>query len=284
MPPPSNNDLDLKVIALDRARDALAWRGVNKEGKPLRSCPNTAIAIKRLGVECRYDEFHDRLLVRGDIVERYDGELTDHVCALLRVVIGDKFGFDPGRDHVFDAAVQLCLLNKFDPVCDYLDGLEWDGVSRIDTWLSDYLSADRTVLNNAISRLALVAAVRRARVPGCKFDQIIVLEGVEGTMKSTAVLVLAGEENFSDQTILGLNDQQQQERLRGRWLYEIADLSGMERSEVEHIKAFASRTRDRARPAYGRCLVEQPRRCVLFATTNADAYLRSQTAIGVSGR
>lgn len=88
---------------------------------------------------------------------------------------------------------------------------------------------------------------------------------------------MAGDDNFSDQTILGLDDRAQMERLKGKWIYEIADLAGMKRSEVEVVKAFASRTADRARPAYGRHVVEQPRRCVLFATTNDDAYLKSQT-------
>jgi predicted P-loop ATPase len=47
----------------------------------------------------------------------------------------------------------------------------------------------------------LVAMIRRAKQPGCKFDQIIVLESKEGTRKSTALHVLAGgDANFSDQT------------------------------------------------------------------------------------
>jgi Virulence-associated protein E len=74
-----------------------------------------------------------------------------------------------------------------------------------------------------------------------------------------------------------MRDKEQQECLAGRWFYEIADLTGMRRAEGEHVKAFASRTHDRARPAYGRVLIDQPRRCVLFATTNDDTYLKSQT-------
>jgi predicted P-loop ATPase len=87
----------------------------------------------------------------------------------------------------------------------------------------------------------------------------------------------AGAECFSDQTILGLNDQAHQERTRGVWLYEIADLTGMSKADVDGVKAFASRIHDRARPAYGRFMVDQPRRCVFFATTNNDTYLKSQT-------
>src|SRR5262249_51870419 len=172
----------------------------------------------------------------------------------------------------------LCLDNSFDPIADYLAALKWNGNERLETWMQTYLGAKDTKLNKAIGRLALLAMVRRVRQPGCKFDQIILFEGPEGTRKSTALGVLAGDpDNFSDQTILGLGDQQQQERLRGKWVYEIADLSGIRKAEVEQVKAFASRTHDRARPAYGRSLVELPRRCVIFATTNEDTYLKSET-------
>jgi predicted P-loop ATPase len=133
-------------------------------------------------------------------------------------------------------------------------------------------------LNAWFGRLTLVAAVRRVRQPGCKFDHILVLEGEEGTSKSSAVRLLAiDDSNFSDQTILGLSDRQQQELLRGKWIYEIGEMHGMKRSEVEQVKAFASRTHDRGRPAYGRSVVDQARRGIMIGTTNNDHYLKSQT-------
>ena len=66
----------------------------------------------------------------------------------------------------------------------------------------DYMGAEDTALHRTFGRLLLVAAVRRVRQPGCKFDQIGVLEGPEGTGKSKALETIAGRENFSDQTIL----------------------------------------------------------------------------------
>jgi predicted P-loop ATPase len=190
----------------------------------------------------------------------------------------NRFEFDPGKEHVHDAMAQVGLQHRFDPVRDYLDGLKWDGVKRLDKFLHRYFSADDTELNSWFGKLTLVAGVRRVRQPGCKFDQILVLEGPEGTCKSSAVKLLAIEDrNFSDQTILGLADRQQQELLAGKWIYEIAELHGMKRSEIESVKAFASRTHDRGRPAYGRSVVDQPRRCIMIATTNDDRYLKSQT-------
>jgi len=61
------------------------------------------------------------------------------------------------------------------------------------------------------------------------------------------------------------------------WGFECADLSGLGKADVEHVKAFASRQEDRARPAYGRSVEYRKRRCVLWATTNDDEYLQSQS-------
>jgi predicted P-loop ATPase len=86
--------------------------------------------------------------------------------------------------------------------------------------------------------------------------------------------LMAGPENFSDQTILGARDREVQELLAGVWLYEIAELSNIRRTDVEHMRSFVSRTVDRARKAYGHFRVDLPRTPIFFATTNNDQYLK----------
>jgi hypothetical protein len=235
----------------------------NKRFMPKPTTTNAALAILALGIECSFDSFKNRMLVGGNVIGQWAGELSDTAVQMLRVLIQDKFEFDPGKDHTFDAATQLCHQNRFDPVLDYLDGLEWDGVERLNEWFSTYLGTDNTELNRAFGPLVMVAAVRRARVPGTKFDQIVVLESKEGFNKSTMIRLMAGTA--------------QMEKAAGVWMYEIADLSGMKKADVDAVKAFASRTSDRGRPAYGRLVVDQPRRCVWWATTNDKEYLKSQT-------
>jgi predicted P-loop ATPase len=278
----TNAELDAQTVRLDDEREkrkipAPAWPDLTDKGEPKRTYRNARAAINALGITCRNDEFHGKLLVGGEPIQQWAGELSDDALTVLRQMIVQTFSFDPGKDHVSDAATALCLENRFNPILDYLDGLKWDGTSRLDTWLMTYMGAADTPLHRAIGRLTLLAAVRRVRQPGCKFDQIPVLEGPEGIEKSTAIATLAGVENFSDQTILTQSDKEQQELLRGVWIYEIADMAGMKRSEVEKVKAFASRTHDRARPAYGRRRIDAPRRCVLIGTTNDDTYLKSTT-------
>jgi len=248
------------------------WEAIDRNRNPRPTCTNARRALRVLGIECRYDVFHDKMLVSGKTIKRRSN--LDQTVLILRTKLHKAFGFDPGTKNTTDAVVQLCLENEFDAVLDYLNGLKWDGALRLDRWVAAYLGAADTELNREFGCLALIAAVRRVRRPGCKFDPIIVLEGPMGTKKSMAIEILAGSENFSDQTILGARDREAQELLAGVWLYEIAELSNIRRTEVEHIKAFASRTVDRARPAYGRTREDRPRRGILFATTNNDQYLK----------
>lgn len=64
---------------------------------------------------------------------------------------------------------------------------------------------------------------------------------------------------------------------QGAWCIEISELDAMSRSEVSRIKAFISRSTDRFRPPYGARIIESPRSCMFWATTNADSYLRDET-------
>ena len=102
--------------------------------------------------------------------------------------------------------------------------------------------------------------------------------------KSTAWRVLAGDENFSDEKIIGKDSREVQEQLAAVWIHENADLAGMKKAEVETVKAYASRQVDRARPAYGRFLKQQPRHSIEVGTTNATNICSRRPATGGSGR
>jgi predicted P-loop ATPase len=177
-----------------------------------------------------------------------------------------------------DAVTRIALEYQFNPILDYLDGLKWDGQKRIDTWLTVYLGAEDTPLHRAMGRKWLLAGVRRVKLPGCKFDNIPTLEGPQGSLKSTLVREMAGgRENFSDADILQSDKREQQELCEGVWFYEIAELSGLHKGEVEKVKAFASRQDDKARAAYARKVSARSRTCVFVGKTNDDEYLQDQT-------
>ena len=55
------------------------------------------MAIEKLGVICEYDEFHDKLLIGGQPIGQYAGELSDHACVYLRKMIDENSVSIPGE-------------------------------------------------------------------------------------------------------------------------------------------------------------------------------------------
>jgi predicted P-loop ATPase len=231
---------------------------------------NARLAITALGIECSYDTFHNKLLFgfkdnsMRHVLEQFFGEVSDNGIIALRQLLSDHFGLDFTDKHTRDAVVSLALEHCFDPVADMLVEAEakWDGVPRLDGMAVNYFNCEDTKLNRAFIRKTMIAAVARVRKPGCKFDNIPVLEADEGWNKSTSWRVLAGDENFSDASIIGKNSREVQEHLAESWIHENADLAGMKKAEVEMVKAYASRQSDDARPAYGHFLKKQRRHSI----------------------
>jgi Virulence-associated protein E-like domain/Bifunctional DNA primase/polymerase, N-terminal len=258
-----------------------------KSGAIKVSMKNAKLAMTWMGVECAHDVFHNKLWIgRSDAsapsakLPLYCGEMNDMRLRALRSAMLAEFHVDFLDLHTRDAALTLAEANQFNPVAEMLDDAQsrWDGKERLDRMAVDYFNCADTPLMRQCLRKTMIAAVARVREPGCKFDTIPVFESPEGFNKSTAWLVLAGgHENFSDEAIIGKNSREVQEGLAGVWIHENAELAGMTKAEVDMVTSFASRQVDRARPAYGRFLVAQPRHSVEIGTTNADVYLQKQT-------
>ncbi len=163
----------------------------------------------------------------------------------------------------------------FHPIREYLNGLVWDGISRIDDWLTLYLSVDASDYARAIGSKWLIGAVARVFKPGCKNDTCVVLEGPQGLLKSTALRTLATPWFTDEISDLGTKDAAMQ--VRGVWIIELAELDAMGRTEASRTKAFMSRSTDRYRPPYGKHVIEVPRESVFAGTVNHDAYLKDET-------
>jgi len=166
----------------------------------------------------------------------------------------------------------------YHPVKEYLDGLSWDGVERLDTLLIDYLGAEDTPYVRAVTRKTLVAAVARIYEPGTKFDSILVLNGPQGIGKSTFFARL-GREWYSDSlAISDMKDKTAAEKLQGYWILELGELVGIRKMDVETVKSFVTRTDDKYRHAYGVNVESHPRSCVIVGSTNSDGgFLRDIT-------
>lgn len=259
-----------------RATYARLHFSCDSNGKPTNiSQRNIRTALGLLGVSVRHDTFADRLLVSG--LEGHE-LLDDAALEHLWLLVDEKFFFRPTRDLFWTVVGVAARRNGFHPVRDYLDGLKWDGVPRLDKWLIDYGGAPDTEYVRAVGPIVLIAAVRRVRKPGVKFDEMLILESKQGADKSGTLEALAVKpEWFSDDLPLGADGKRVIEQTQGRWIVEAAELSGMRKADVEHLKSMLSRQVDKARLAYGRMPVERPRQWIVVGTTNNHQYLKDLT-------
>jgi putative DNA primase/helicase len=220
------------------------------------------------------------------------GDVSDAVDLLLGKYLTDTYGLPSiPRAALTEAITTVAHTRRFHPVREHLQGLQWDGKSRIDKWLIHILGeravdceAGPATLKKAmaeylaiVGRCWLLGMVNRVMEPGCKFDYCPVLEGVGGLRKSTMVEILAGSEFYSDTPFEVGRGKEAQEQVQGLWLYEIAEMTHFSKAEVGAIKAFISSKVDRYRVAYGATVGTFPRQCVLVGTTNENTYLRDRT-------
>jgi|GEM_PF-1450501 len=180
-------------------------------------------------------------------------------------------------DRDLKAAVVLAAnRNAFHPVREYLTGLKWDGVPRVEALYVNYLRAPDDIYHRTVARLMMVAAVTRIFEPGHKFDFATILEGLQGKRKSTFISVL-GRRWFAELDGEFSDTKQMIELMQGAWIMEIPELTGFSRADVRAIKAFISRQKDRARLAYARRAGEFPRQCIFIGSTNDREYLKDDT-------
>ncbi|TAJ11808.1 MAG: hypothetical protein EPO68_14175 [Planctomycetota bacterium] len=263
-----------------RAREAVAAEvgdfQSDEKGNHYKNLHNARVAIAKLGVSVEFDEFADRSLVAG--LPEFGPYLDDAAVTRVRLAIDERFKILFPKEFFVDVVTDMARRNRRHPVREFLDDLQWDGTPRLARWLSTYMGAKETEYTRAVGALVLVAAVRRVREPGCKFDEMVVLEGPQGGFKSTALKVLAVLEDwFSDDLPLNAKPQQFIEQTVGKWIVEAGELKGMRKGDVDALKSCLSRQRDRSRMAFGHLPLERERQFVIIGTTNSDRYLKDNT-------
>jgi hypothetical protein len=109
--------------------------------------------------------------------------------------------------------------------------------------------------------------------PGIAWDYVPILMGKENARKSTFVQDLAfsiwGGELSADLH----NQQLVTEQIKAKWFLEMAEITGIKRSDAEMQKAFITRTTETVRLSYDRRAREFPRQCVFIGTTNEHTFL-----------
>jgi putative DNA primase/helicase len=167
--------------------------------------------------------------------------------------------------------------HRYNPLRDYLTGLEWDGEDRLSTWLTQYLGVKPSNIVAAVGRAWMIGAVARALDPGCQLDTMLVLEGPQGTKKTSALRNLVGAEWYGSGPSANLAAKDCMIDLQGPWILEWAELDQYHKNEQSVLKHFLSKRDDRFRPPYGKTSVKHPRSCAFAGSINVDTWMQDAT-------
>jgi hypothetical protein len=199
----------------------------------------------------------------------------EHTVRLLRQVQRIPDYARCTRATIEDVVSMMAADHKMDPVLAWLESLGWDQTPRLKDMARIAYGAPDDFAAAALQNM-LVACVARQFKPGAKYDCMVVLEGTQGTRKSTSLSCLFGQEYVAewDRHVDSKDFNQQME---GRLCIELAELSSLRRTEADSIKSVLSKQIDTYRPPYGRHTISRPRRTVIVGTTNEDEYLVDPT-------
>lgn len=286
---------------LDESLEAEGYRwNMNKSGSPIQDnehnvicymvAPNKGEFKNELWGIFRYNAFTDRpeyalappwynpataldsrVTVPKDITEAELGNVKHYLF--------QKYGYSAERQTIYRAIDFVARQATYHPIRSWLKTLEWDGVPRLDSWLSAYCGVEDTEYARVIGPKVLIGAVARILEPGCKMDYTLVLEGEQGTGKSTVCEVLGIKQEWFA-TMRPDMDKDARQVLSRKWIVEFAEIDALGKREATTVKAFMATAVDTYRPPYGRAPADFPRQSIFIGTVNPGAsyeYLNDPT-------
>lgn len=226
---------------------------------------------KTFAPELRYNRLFSRVELRG--------EPFDPATAKINFVVDHGLKLRSSREDVSDCVVKLAKQNEYHPVREYLEDcyLRQGTDSKIlEGFARRYFDSEQAIHQIALVKF-LISAVARAYEPGCQVDAALILQGSQGTGKSTFFRTLASPDWFDD-SFGNANDKDERLKLHCAWMLEWAELESIfKRKDVSQVKAFITTKIDKIRPPYGRSVETMARSSVFCGTTNQTDFLSDST-------
>ncbi len=254
---------------------------LSKKGQIISDVRNAKVFLDFILKGCiRYNNLTNRVDIFGvvpwnkDVDEVRPWKDTDTSNALM---LANGYGLK-NKNYLIDAISIIAEENKYHPIKDYLESLEYLGEGYIRRLAVEYMGCEDSEYTYECMKLLLLAMVQRVYYPGCKYDYVLIFQGPQGSYKSTFWKTLSRDDDwFSDCVESFKSRKDLGELLQGKWLVELSEMSAFKKSEIESIKAAVTSQCDSYREAYGRFRSDYPRTTIFVGTTNNQTFLKDST-------
>ena len=231
---------------------------------------NTAANYKRV---LQYDPLLKGAIRKNLLTERIDivkplgwyrdsPTLTDVDVKYLLLYFEENYGLTVEK-KIIDAVAVIANENRYHPVCDFLNALQWDGTERIRFCLHRFLGSDTDDYTYEALKLFLLGAISRAFKPGCKFEVMLCLVGGQGAGKSSFFRLLAVNDDWFSDDLKKLDDENVYRKMQGHWIIEMSEMIATANAKsIEEIKSFLSRQKETYKIPYETHPADRKRQCV----------------------
>jgi len=218
------------------------------------------------------------LTERIDIVkplgwQRDSPTLTDVDIKYLVLYFEENYGLGIEK-KIEDAVMVVANENRYHPVCDFLNSLQWDGTERIRYCLHHFLGSDADDYTYEAMKLFLLGAISRVFKPGCKFEIMLCLVGGQGAGKSSFFRMLAVNDDWFSDDLKKIDDDDVYRKMQGHWIIEMSEMIATANAKsIEDIKSFLSRQKETYKIPYEKHPADRKRQCVFGGSSNTLDFL-----------
>ena len=221
---------------------------------------------------------YNLLTERIDIVKplwwsKQTATLTDTDLNYLMLYLEDNYALTSEK-KIQKAIAIVADCNKYHPIRDYLNSLEWDGTERIRYALARFLGAEDSEYTYQCLRLFMLGAISRVFKPGCKFEVMLCLVGGQGAGKSTFFRLLAVKDEWFSDDLKKIDDDNVYRKMQGHWIIEMSEMIATANAKsIEDIKSFISRSKETYKVPYETHPADRLRQCVFGGSSNTMDFL-----------
>ncbi|MDU6767312.1 MAG: VapE family protein, partial [Gemella haemolysans] len=194
---------------------------------------------------------------------------------LLKLDLSKKKKITFPTDDIKTAIYGVSETNKYHPIKQRIEPIQWDGIKRAETFFIDCLGVEDNSVNKEVTRKWLLACITRLYERGRKFDEMLILFGGQGIGKSTTLERLALDTFYTKVTGKLNNDTILQ--TSQSWLVELDELSTLLRTPTQEFKSRLSSRKDTTRVPYEAQPIDFYKGFVVLGTTNDNKILKDHT-------
>lgn len=222
--------------------------------------------------EIKFNEVKDLIEIKRD--GKFE-TLNNKDINLLRLDLSKLKKVTFATEDIKTAIYGVSEKNRYHPIKQLIEGIQWDGIERAETFFIDCLGVEDNPVNREVTRKWLLACMTRLYKKGCKFDEMLILFGGQGIGKSTTLERLALDTFYTKVTGKLNNDTILQ--TSQSWLVELDELSTLLRTPTQEFKSWLSSRKDTTRAPYEAQPTDFYRGFVVLGTTNDNKILKDHT-------